>query len=89
MNKKKDKKNLKKIISITKAKSTNKFPINQKRQNNKIKHISNINLENEKNDYFKENIKNNEKRLEIIQIIKIAMMERIIMILKHILNIMI
>ena len=65
MNKKKDKKNLKKIISITKAKSTNKFPINQKRQNNKIKHISNINLENEKNDYFKENIKNNEKRLEI------------------------
>ena len=68
MNKKKEKKNLKKIISITKAKSINKFPINQKRQkrqNNKIKYISNINLENEKNDYFKENIKNNEKRLEI------------------------
>ena len=62
MNKKKDNKNLTKIISITKTKSINKLPDNQKTKNKKI---TNIYLRDDKiaNDFKKS--KQEEKRLEI------------------------
>ena len=64
MNKKNEKKNLKKIISITKVKSINKLPSNEKRKINRIKNISNSNLECQEIDISTKKEKH-EKRLEI------------------------
>jgi len=64
MNKKNEKKNLKKIISITKEKYITKLPANENRKINRIKNISNLSLQEQQIDISIKKDKHT-KRLEI------------------------